>query len=774
MREILLTSSALILALLALRRAFRKRISRRVQYALWALVLARLLIPANLPAANFSVLSVSRPVRAELAERMEESPVYVLPLGEKPVSDAPPAPASPWREILPAGGHPVVSEDEGTVITYAFTLEEALGLVWRIGAGCMALWLAGSNLRFWRMLRRRRLPLEPEGCRRPVYLVEEGLASPCLFGLFRPAVYLTPASMEDREGLRHVLAHEEAHARQGDPLWALLRGVCLALYWFDPLVWLAARAAREDCELACDELALRGLGEEERVAYGRTLLRLIPVKGPPGDALLAATTMASDKRRLKERITRIAENRRMKRAALLTVLTAAAAVCAVTFTGCVTGEAPAAPETPEETPEPTAPSSAPAASADREGALPEWEAALSIPLSDLTPYAPVPVEALPAADLFAGHHGEGHHQEYPDRHRSGGGCRTTEHCGTFAWSYGGEVYVSSHDLRLSSYPDDYFLCFPEQEYREEAFTGLFGYDGVRISYSADQGGGYFCTFNDYYVFRETADGGTGVFLLARVYGVPQMIDLDGNGTKELVGDGGRQQAQIFFQRDGGLCEADVGSLLREHWHEMSYMEADGWEGRYLKLWGFVPAKGSDGSDIEVTAWRQLRFDGESLLLCRRAAGHADHAAAGVQAPDDVLRAAKEAARGELDARQDSGEAYRPEWDDYRIAGLTRVYPEDPPPEGLELAVYSLHFELHTATPERVVLAGGIYVDEDGWVGGFGADSPGFLLFLRSEDGSYALLDSAGYDFSPGTPAFARWVNRALEARGLPQIPIPET
>ena len=52
MTEIVVTSSALILALLALRRLFRQKISRRVQYALWALVLVRLLVPVSLPAAE--------------------------------------------------------------------------------------------------------------------------------------------------------------------------------------------------------------------------------------------------------------------------------------------------------------------------------------------------------------------------------------------------------------------------------------------------------------------------------------------------------------------------------------------------------------------------------------------------------------------------------------------------------------------------------------------------------------------------------------------------
>lgn len=61
MKEILLTSSVLILALLLLRVLFRSAVSRRVQYALWLLVLVRLLVPVHLPAVNFSLLTAAEP-----------------------------------------------------------------------------------------------------------------------------------------------------------------------------------------------------------------------------------------------------------------------------------------------------------------------------------------------------------------------------------------------------------------------------------------------------------------------------------------------------------------------------------------------------------------------------------------------------------------------------------------------------------------------------------------------------------------------------------------
>lgn len=343
MKEILLTSSALILALLALRRLFRKVLSRRAQYALWGLVLLRLLVPASLPAAEFSLLTAAEPVVSGL----EGQALYLSP--SRVTLTAPEGPLPSYRSeedpkivLGPPSENSVYSYTNSQQVVheveYAWqiVLADQLPPIWYGGMAVMACWLVLSNLLFWRKLRRARRPYPVEGSPRRVYLVEEGLPSPCLFGLFRPAIYLTPAALQSPDRLRHVLAHEETHARHLDPLWSLLRAVCLTVYWFDPLVWWAALASRTDCELACDEGALRRLGEAERVPYGRTLLSLIPVRKAPANPLLSATTMTAGKRQLKDRITRVAENPVYLGRVLFAAVALAALVCAVTFTGAKT------------------------------------------------------------------------------------------------------------------------------------------------------------------------------------------------------------------------------------------------------------------------------------------------------------------------------------------------------------------------------------------------------------------------------------------------------
>ena len=306
MLEWIVTSSLLILVVLVLRLLLRNRLSGRVRYALWAVVLLRLLIPVQLFTAPVSVGEyLSQPDAAA----QEERTIYVLPVQEIPLEEA------EEEGLIRVEGNQVVSDansfgyarvEGDTVRRYAGKITPAaLGMwVWGIGGALVLLALLWSNLHFARRLRRLRRPLKAENCLLPVYEAE-GLPSPCLFGLFHPAVYVTPEATADPMVLRHVLAHETTHYRHGDHIWSALRAVALVLHWYNPLVWWAVIASKRDGELACDEGAIRILGEGERQAYGETLLHLLTVKPGPGDLLACATTMTGDKRSLRERITRI-------------------------------------------------------------------------------------------------------------------------------------------------------------------------------------------------------------------------------------------------------------------------------------------------------------------------------------------------------------------------------------------------------------------------------------------------------------------------------------
>ena len=207
---------------------------------------------------------------------------------------------------------------------------------WYAGMAVMACLLAGTNLRFALALRkkRRRLSQEdlPADCRVPVYLVED-LASPCLCGVLRPAVYLTPEAAEDGTVRTHVLAHELTHFRHRDHIWSLLRCLALALHWYNPLVWAAVVLSKRDGELSCDEGTIRRLGEGERISYGRTLVRLVARRSGAGGVLSCSTTMTGGKKTVQRRITQLVKQPETKKTALFLAAAALALAAVFVFAG---------------------------------------------------------------------------------------------------------------------------------------------------------------------------------------------------------------------------------------------------------------------------------------------------------------------------------------------------------------------------------------------------------------------------------------------------------
>ena len=329
MSEILISSTVLILALAGLRCLLRGKISPRLQYALWLLAALRLLLPASLVKSPMSVMNAAQEVPAAVQR-------LTAPEDRRASQTA--------AETAPA---PSEAAAEAPARTKAALPAKTIGkLVWLSGAAVLAGVMLVQNLAFLRRLRRVRQPVCCEESPIPVWLVP-GLPSPCLAGLFRPEIYLTPEAAADPATLHFVLRHELAHYRAKDQLWSLVRLVCQCVYWFDPFVWLAAALSRRDCELACDARVLRGLDGESRAAYGRALLRLIRPEPARGQLLSGATTIQLGKKSLTERIRLIAEKPKMAAYTLVLVLLLSLVLAACTFTGAPAQPEPASPAAQE-------------------------------------------------------------------------------------------------------------------------------------------------------------------------------------------------------------------------------------------------------------------------------------------------------------------------------------------------------------------------------------------------------------------------------------------
>ena len=135
--------------------------------------------------------------------------------------------------------------------------------IWLAGAAAMLCYLIVSAL-----LLKRRVGASVET--EPGVFVAEGLSSPFVLGVFRPKIYLPPSLSPAQKEM--ILAHEKAHLKRRDYLIKPFAFLLLAVYWFNPVLWVVYALLCRDIELACDERVIRDMNKENRAFYSQTLL----------------------------------------------------------------------------------------------------------------------------------------------------------------------------------------------------------------------------------------------------------------------------------------------------------------------------------------------------------------------------------------------------------------------------------------------------------------------------------------------------------------------
>ena len=242
-----ISASWLVLVVLALRLVL-KRAPKWVNVLLWGMVALRLMLPFSIESA----LSLIPSAETLSPEVVRFDPAPTITSGVTIIDNA----VNPSLSESFAAA-PLASVNPLYVWTYL------AGWVWLIGLAAMLLYALVSYLR----LRRRvsaSIPL-----RENIYVCDE-VASPFILGILRPRIYLPSALDEAQRG--SVLSHERAHLARRDHWWKPLGFALLAVYWFNPLLWLAYTLLCRDIELACDERVLCGMDAGQVKDYSSALL----------------------------------------------------------------------------------------------------------------------------------------------------------------------------------------------------------------------------------------------------------------------------------------------------------------------------------------------------------------------------------------------------------------------------------------------------------------------------------------------------------------------
>ncbi|WP_302657813.1 M56 family metallopeptidase [uncultured Dysosmobacter sp.] len=262
-----LTASVVILAVLAVRLLLR-RAPKVFAYALWAVVLFRLLCPVSVTSAVSLLGALGAPAqeRTQRTSAVEYVPADIMIRGTAPAVTQlpqPPLPAETGENIVSTA--PSVTPPDAAPVSPLSGPVAVLTLMWLAG---MVLLLAYSLVS---LLRLRRRLVGTVRLRDNIYLADH-IPSPFVMGLFRPKIYLPSTLTETERG--YILRHEQYHLRRRDHLVKFLSFLALCIHWFNPLVWAAFVLSGKDMEMSCDEAVVRELGEDIRADYSASLLSL--------------------------------------------------------------------------------------------------------------------------------------------------------------------------------------------------------------------------------------------------------------------------------------------------------------------------------------------------------------------------------------------------------------------------------------------------------------------------------------------------------------------
>ncbi|HLP06696.1 MAG TPA: M56 family metallopeptidase [Opitutaceae bacterium] len=334
--ELAWRGSCLVAVFFVLRALVAGRVPARWLFLGWVAVGLRLVLPLGVPTkwSPFNWVA-AEPMAATAFAQSQGNATDV----------ATPRPTSRGGAIVPTA----------TAAPRGFAATELLGVFWLGGA---IVFLTVQAIAVHRQLRRWRQGEKPmsadvralideecaaAGCRVPSVCTSPRVPVPAISGLLRPTLWL-PAELAEQVGesaLRDVIRHELAHWRRGDlwaqELFALVRG----LHWWNPLVWLAMRTARADCEIACDEFVMQRTCSAEPSAYGASLLKVLGAAGGR-TGTSAALGVFETRKQLKRRILMIAKYRTPSLGRTLSGMALVAAVVALAATRELRAEQPTA------------------------------------------------------------------------------------------------------------------------------------------------------------------------------------------------------------------------------------------------------------------------------------------------------------------------------------------------------------------------------------------------------------------------------------------------
>ena len=284
--EIIIYSAVLFGAILLFKRVFKKQLSAMMQYAVWFLMILRLLVPITVD-SGVSLFVIPQPQTQVIQQSMQ--PVDAAPSSSGYTNQA--------EEETLSNPQPNLNDQ----ITDNEKSEQIKNTNWKINWQwiLVMLWVAGMGISFsytvflWIKLEHElkkkgvivseSIQILIEKCKKELgikadiqSIVFQGTASPALTASLRPKLLL-PYGLEeqmDAKQIEFIVMHELTHYKRKDHLVSFLLMALRCVYWFNPVVWLAFPIMRTDMEAACDAKVASRLNQLEQKRYITTIIDL--------------------------------------------------------------------------------------------------------------------------------------------------------------------------------------------------------------------------------------------------------------------------------------------------------------------------------------------------------------------------------------------------------------------------------------------------------------------------------------------------------------------
>ncbi len=303
-----ITASYIILAVLFLRLLLKKAPKWAI-CLLWGIVALRLILPFSIeseisliPSSNPITVTQSQDTPYKVSTGIDAfdngiNKIIINDTNTSDVSDNKTSSPSENTSFYETSGSNITNTQNNiTQVKPKSNLFDTLGIIWIFGMSAILIYGIASYVFIYKKVN------VSLACRDNIYYCDS-IDSPFIFGIIKPQIYL-PSNLSDKY-IDYVISHEQAHLKRCDHLWKPFGFLLLAIYWFNPFIWLSYILLCRDIESACDEKVIKNMDTADIKGYSFALLSCSTRR-----KMIAACPVAFGEVGVKERIKSILNYRK--------------------------------------------------------------------------------------------------------------------------------------------------------------------------------------------------------------------------------------------------------------------------------------------------------------------------------------------------------------------------------------------------------------------------------------------------------------------------------